>query len=104
IQILLKQATSEIDTVAKTFYLSDGERQMLISAGVGQGLFFAGQNHVAIQIVAAPFEHEIITSNPEELQKIQEEKAKEAVVLPQEKTQDASQINAQPTQPEAAKQ
>lgn len=71
IQILLKQSTSEIDTVAKTFYLSEGERQMLLSSGVGQGLFFAGQNHVSIQVVAASFEHVIITSNPEELQKIQ---------------------------------
>lgn len=68
IQILLKQSTSEIDTVAKTFYLSEGERQLLLSSGVGQGLFFAGQNHVAIQIVAAPFEHDIITSNPAEMQ------------------------------------
>ncbi len=75
IQILLKQSTSEIDTVAKTFYLSDGERQMLLSSGVGQGLFFAGQNHVAIQIVAAPFEHNIITSDPEELQKMQNQHA-----------------------------
>lgn len=71
IQILLKQSTSEIDTVAKTFYLSDGERQMLLSSSVGSGLFFAGQNHVAIQIVAAPFENAIITSNPEELQQMQ---------------------------------
>ncbi len=76
IQILLKQSTSEIDTVAKTFYLSDGERQMLISSSVGQGLFFAGQNHVAIQIVAAQFEHGIITSNPEELQAQKEEEQK----------------------------
>lgn len=79
IQILLKQATSEIDTVAKTFYLSEGERQMLLAAGVGQGLFFAGQNHVSIQVVAAPFEHDIITSNPEEIQKIQEAKESESL-------------------------
>ncbi|HEX7042520.1 MAG TPA: DUF87 domain-containing protein [Patescibacteria group bacterium] len=68
IQTLLKQSPAEIDTVANTFYLSEGERQMLLSAGVGQGLFFAGQSHVAMQVVAAPFEHEIITSNPAELQ------------------------------------
>lgn len=78
IQILLKQSTSEIETVAKTFYLSDGEKQLLMSAGVGQGLFFAGQNHVAIQIVAAPFEHDVITSNPEELQKLAEQKKTES--------------------------
>ena len=83
IQILLKQATSEIDTVAKTFYLSDGERQLLLSAGVGQGLFFAGQNHVSIQVEAAPFEHDIITSNPAEVQKMQQEQAEALVISSQ---------------------
>lgn len=72
IQILLRQSPTEIETVAKTFYLSTGEKQMLLSAGVGQGLFFAGQNHVAIQIVAAPFETDLITTNPQELQKRQQ--------------------------------
>jgi type IV secretory pathway VirB4 component len=67
IQILLKQGATSIDDVVKVFYLSDGEKQLLLSAGVGEGLFFAGQNHVAIQVVSAPFEHEIITSNPEEM-------------------------------------
>ncbi|MDE2026035.1 MAG: ATP-binding protein [Patescibacteria group bacterium] len=67
LQILLKQSTSSIDIVADTFYLSAGEKQMLMSANVGEGLFFAGQNHVAMQVVSAPFEHEIITSNPEEM-------------------------------------
>ncbi len=74
VQILLKQGTASIDQVTKTFYLSHGEREMLLAAGVGEGLFFAGQNHVAIQVVSAPFEHEIITSNPEELLKKQQEK------------------------------
>lgn len=67
IQILLKQSPSEINVVLETFFLSEGEKQLLLSAGVGQGIFFAGQNHVAIQVVAAPFEHDIITSNPQEL-------------------------------------
>lgn len=66
IQILLKQSPAEINTVSDTFYLSDGEKQLLLSANVGQGLFFAGQNHVAIQVVSAPFEHDIVTSNPAE--------------------------------------
>lgn len=72
IQILLKQSPSEIDAVAEIFYLSEGERQLLLSAGVGEGIFFAGQNHVAIQVVAAPFENDIITSNPEEISERQE--------------------------------
>ncbi len=71
IQILLKQSASSIDIVQKTFYLSDGEKNLLLSEGIGEGLFFAGPNHVSIQVVSAPFEHEIITSNPEELLKRQ---------------------------------
>jgi hypothetical protein len=67
IQILLKQGTAEVDLVGETFYLSEGERELLLSADIGEGLFFAGQNHVALKVLGAPFEHDIITSNPEEL-------------------------------------
>jgi hypothetical protein len=38
-----------------------------MSAGIGQGLFFAGANHVAIQVVASDHEHDLITTNPSEL-------------------------------------
>lgn len=70
IQVLLKQSPTEVDLVAKTFYLSQGEKQFLLGAGIGEGLFFAGQNHVGMKVIAAPFEHDIITSNPEELLKM----------------------------------
>lgn len=73
IQVLLKQGTAEVDIIADTFYLSEGEKALLLSADVGEGLFFAGQNHVAIKVLAAPFEHELITSNPAEILKQQEE-------------------------------
>ncbi len=66
IQILLKQGTAEVDMVGETFYLSEGERELLLSANVGEGLFFAGQSHVALKVMAAPFENDIITSNPAE--------------------------------------
>lgn len=69
IQMLLKQGTAEVDLVGETFFLSEGERELLLSAGIGEGLFFAGQNHVAMKVLAAPFEHELITSNPAELMK-----------------------------------
>ncbi len=74
IQVLLKQGTAEVDMIAETFYLSEGEKALLLSADVGEGLFFAGQNHVAMKVFAAPFEHELITSNPMELLKRQQEK------------------------------
>ncbi len=72
LQILLKQGTAEVDMIANTFYLTEGEKALLLSADVGEGLFFAGQNHVAVKVVAAPFEHELITSNPAELLKRQQ--------------------------------
>jgi hypothetical protein len=74
IQMLLKQGTAEVDLISKTFYLSEGEKELLLSADVGEGLFFAGQNHVAMKVIAAAFEHEIATSNPVELSKRQEAK------------------------------
>ena len=67
IQVLLKQAPASIEKVGQTFNLSQGEKRLLLTAGVGQGLFFAGATHVAMRVVASPEEHELITSNPEEL-------------------------------------
>jgi len=48
----------------------------LLEAEIGEGLFFAGQKHVAMKVVASYIEDQIITTNPEELLKIK--KAKEA--------------------------
>ncbi len=77
IQILLKQHSAAIDLIGETFYLSEGEKQLLLSADKGEGIFFAGQNHVAIQVIASEEEHKLITSNPEEIlrQKIAEKQA-----------------------------
>lgn len=67
IQMLLKQGTAEVDMISQVFNLSEGEKELLVSADIGEGLFFAGQNHVAMKVLAAFFEHSLITSNPEEL-------------------------------------
>ncbi|MBI4038672.1 ATP-binding protein [Candidatus Daviesbacteria bacterium] len=67
IQILLKQAPASIDSLAKVFNLSEGEQRLLLSEGVGEGIFFAGNTHVAMGVVASPQEHQLITSNPQEL-------------------------------------
>ena len=56
-----------------TFYLSEGEKQLLLSADKGEGIFFAGQNHVAIRVIASDEEHKLITSNPEEVMKMKQE-------------------------------
>lgn len=73
IQVLLKQHPAAIELVADTFYLSEGEKRLLLGAGVGEGLFFAGANHVAIRIKASPEEHKLITTDPKELLKLREE-------------------------------
>jgi len=74
IQILMKQHSAAIDRVGEVFYLSEGEKNLLLSADIGEGLFFAGENHVAIKVVASPEEHKLVISSPKE--KI-EEKEKE---------------------------
>jgi len=45
----------------------------LLEAEVGEGLFFVGNNHVAIKIVASYNEDKIITSDPAQLKKLEEE-------------------------------
>ena len=69
LQLLLKQAPSAVDTLAKIFNLTDGEKYVLLNSGIGQGLFFAGLKHVAIQVIASYGEDKIVTTNPEELLK-----------------------------------
>ena len=63
-QLLLKQSASAVDVLSDVFKLTSEERKRLASFPVGQGLFFAGQNHVHIQIVASETEESLITTNP----------------------------------------
>lgn len=67
IQILLKQSTAAIDKLTDVFYLSGGEKHLLLSTEVGEGLFFAGSSHVAIRIIASPDEYQLVTSKPQEI-------------------------------------
>ena len=75
IQILLKQSPAAIDQVSEVFYLSEGEKHLLLAADIGEGIFFAGPNHVDIRIVASADEHELITTKPEEVLEMQKKSA-----------------------------
>jgi type IV secretory pathway VirB4 component len=66
-QLLLKQAPSAVENLAKVFNLTEGEKYLLLNSNVGQGIFFAGAKHVAMQIIASYMEDKIITTNPEEV-------------------------------------
>jgi hypothetical protein len=75
IQMLMKQSPSAVDKLQQTFNLSDGEKNFLLSCDIGQGLFFAGSNHVGIQVISSQAEHEIITSDPRDLEEKREKEA-----------------------------
>ena len=74
LQLLLKQSPTTIDLLQTTFNLTDEEKYLLLEAGVGEGLFFAGLKHVAIKVVASYTEDQIITSDPSQLLAIKKEK------------------------------
>ena len=72
-QLLLKQSPSAVDVLGDVFKLTEEERKRLANFPVGQGLFFAGQNHIHIQIVASDTEQKLITTNPQALLQQQQE-------------------------------
>jgi len=74
LQLLLKQSPASIDLVQKIFVLTEGEKYLLLECGVGEGIFFAGNKHVAIKVVASYTEDQLITSDPRQLLEIEEAK------------------------------
>jgi len=73
LQILLRQSPTAVDKLKQIFYLTEQEKYLLLNSNIGQGLFFAGNQHVAIQIIASYGEHKIVTTNPKDLLENKEE-------------------------------
>jgi type IV secretory pathway VirB4 component len=86
LQILLKQSPAAIDLVQKTFLLTEGEKYLLLECGIGEGIFFAGNKHVAMKVVASYAEDQLITSDPRQLLEIEEAKKEFNESLSQEQT------------------
>jgi len=82
-QFLLKQSPSAVDVLTDVFKLTSEEQKRLSQFPVGQGLFFAGQNHVHIQVVASQTETELITTNPDQVKEIEDLAEEEAVEIDQ---------------------
>ena len=74
IQILLKQSPTVIDHIQRTFNLTDEEKYLLLESDVGEGIFFVGLKHVAIQIRASYTEDQIITTNPAQVMQLEQAK------------------------------
>ena len=66
LKVLLKQSPAAIDKISEVFYLSQGERQLLLSANIGEGIFFAGAHHAPIRIIASEEEYKLITTKPQD--------------------------------------
>lgn len=67
LQVLLKQSPAAIDKIGEVFYLSQGEKQLLLAANVGEGIFFAGPHHAPIRVVASEEEDKLISTKPQEM-------------------------------------
>ncbi|GAB3671548.1 DUF87 domain-containing protein [Saccharopolyspora sp. ID03-671] len=67
-QILLRQSPQAIDEVVAHFGLAAGARQFLLAADQGQALLSTGSQWVALQTVASPVEHDLVTTDPEALE------------------------------------
>ena len=66
LRLLLKQSPAAIDKIGEVFYLSQGEKQLLMAANIGEGIFFAGPHHAPISVVASDEEHKLIDTRPQE--------------------------------------
>lgn len=71
-KVLLKQSPAAIDKIGEVFYLSQGERQLLLAANIGEGIFFAGPHHAPIRVVSSREEHKLITTRPQEMPAFQQ--------------------------------
>jgi len=85
LQLLMRQSPASIDLVQKTFILTEGEKYLLLECGVGEGIFFAGDKHAAIKVVASYTEDQLITSDPRQILEIEEAKKEFEQTLDKEK-------------------
>jgi type IV secretory pathway VirB4 component len=66
--LLLGQAPQAIERLTAAFGLTEGERQLLLAARVGEGLLAGpGGQRAAFTALASPAEHPLVTSDPAEL-------------------------------------
>ena len=75
LQLLLGQSPTAIDTLQTVFNLTDGEKYALLESGVGEGIFFAGKQHVSIKIISSYTEDQIVSSDPHQILALRKAKA-----------------------------
>lgn len=78
LQLLLGQSPTAIDTLQQIFNLTEGEKFALLESGKGEGIFFAGKQHVSIKIVASYTEDQIVSSDPHQILALRKAKESQA--------------------------
>ena len=71
LSLLMKQHPSTLNSIGNVFNLTEAEKLYMLNCQVGEGLFFAGLNHVAVKVVASQEEDELITTNPQQLEEME---------------------------------
>jgi hypothetical protein len=71
---LLRQKPAVIKNVARTFNLSDAEKEFLMTASLGNGILILENEHQELEVIASPEEHKLITTNPDEIIRKSEQK------------------------------
>ena len=69
-KMLLHHDGPALETITRTFGLSEEERRYLSSARKGQGLFFCRQSHVPLLVEASSDEYWLATTDPRDLQEL----------------------------------
>lgn len=92
LQILMKQSPATLDVVQKTFNLTNQEKMLLLDATIGEGIFFAGQKHVAMKVIASYTEDQIITTSPNQVAERTEKVEKKKEVKPKKAYQSIADL------------
>ncbi len=72
--LLLRQKPAIIDSIVRTFHLSQNEKEYLLTATQGKGILIMDNDHQELEVIASPKEHEQITTNADEILKKQRKK------------------------------
>lgn len=90
LQLLLRQSPAAVDMIQRVFMLTEGEKYLLLESAVGEGIFFAGNKHAAIKIVASYTEDQLITSDPKQLLQMEKDKKEYEAEVSRRQSQAAS--------------
>jgi type IV secretory pathway VirB4 component len=70
-KLILGHRAERIDAAVAAFRLSEADRQELLAAGKGEGLFVARGDRLSVKVLASLEEHRLVTTRPDEVAQIE---------------------------------